>query len=284
LAFGGTIQSVLDVAVALEMLHNAFMIHDDIEDESKYRRGGPTLHEQFGVAIAINAGDGLMAQSINCLMQSRAILGAGLAWRILAEFDHLARQTVEGQAMELGWVRQNRRDLSEADYLRMILKKTCWYTAIHPCRVGALVGLRGDCDPARFDRFGYYLGAAFQIQDDVLNLAGDQSLYGKEIAGDLLEGKRTLILIHLLRSCTPAERRRLERFLATPRQRRQRQTVEWIQRLIGKYGSINYARSRARELAGAALAEFPLVYRDAPETEAKEFVRGVIRYMVERRL
>jgi geranylgeranyl diphosphate synthase, type II len=281
LAFGGKLEEVLNSAVALELLHNAFMIHDDVEDGSKYRRGGPTLHTQFGLGIAINAGDALGALCISQLMKNRKILGSGLAWDIFAEFDHLARQTVEGQAMELGWVHDNRLDLTEADYLRMILKKTCWYTAIHPCRVGALVGLKAACQPARFNRFGYYLGAAFQIQDDLLNLIGDERLYGKEIAGDLLEGKRTLVLIHLLNNCTLSERQRLRRFLTASPRHRLRET-DWILQLMDNYCSIDYARARACNLAGAALAEFAIAYRDALKGESTDFIRAVVRYMVER--
>jgi geranylgeranyl diphosphate synthase type II len=104
--------------------------------------------------------------------------------------------------MELGWVRDNICDLSIEDYLRMTLKKTCWYTCIHPCRIGALIGTGGDINLERFDRFGYYMGAAFQIQDDILNLVGDRKKYGKEIGGDIWEGKRTMMLIHVINSCT----------------------------------------------------------------------------------
>ena len=103
-------------------------------------------------------------------------------------------ETIEGQAMELGWIRDNDCTATDDDYLLMVLKKTCWYSFIHPCRIGALVSGREGVDLDSFNRFGYYLGAAFQIQDDVLNLEGDRGKYGKEIGGDLLEGKRTLIL------------------------------------------------------------------------------------------
>jgi len=284
LAFGGTLDRVLNSAVALELLHNAFMVHDDVEDGSEYRRGGPTLHAQYGIGIAINAGDALNALSISQLMANRSVLGSELTWRILSELEYLARQSVEGQAMELGWVQDNRCDLTEAEYLRMILKKTCWYSAIQPCRIGALIGMAAANDLDRFNRFGYYLGAAFQIQDDILNLVGDEEIYGKETAGDLLEGKRTLSLIHLLDSCTSGEKERLSRFLASPRVRRRKREVDWILRLMKNYGSIDYARSRARNLAGAALAEFDEAYRDAKEGESKGFIRDLVRYMIERRL
>ncbi len=284
LAFGGTLERVFNSAVALELLHNAFMIHDDVEDGSEYRRGEPTLHRQYGTGIAINAGDALNAIGISQLMENRKLLGTELTWEIMCELNHLVRQTVEGQAMELGWVADNRCDLSEADYLRMILKKTCWYTAIHPCRIGALIAVDDIDVLTRFDRFGYYLGAAFQIQDDILNLAGDEKLYGKEAAGDLFEGKRTLALIHLLESCSATEKRSLERFLSKTRGARTVREVDWILRLMSERGSIDYAAARARNLAGAALAEFSIAYRDADDGEAKNLVYGIVRYMIDRRL
>ena len=131
----------------------------------------------------------------------------------------MTQESLEGQAMELGWMRDNRCDITDEDYLRMVLKKTCWYSFIHPCRIGALIATRDSVDLDRFNRFGYYLGAAFQIQDDLLNLTGDERRYGKEIGGDLLEGKRTLMLIHLLRQAAPREVERVRAFLGQPRAR-----------------------------------------------------------------
>ncbi len=86
------------------------------------------------------------------------------------------------------------------DYLDLIMHKTCWYTTIHPLRVGAIVGSGGTVELGPLVRFGFHFGAAFQIRDDLLNLVGDEETYGKEILGDLYEGKRTLPLMHLLAS------------------------------------------------------------------------------------
>ena len=116
--------------------------------------------------------------------------------RIFEEVDHLVVETLEGQAMELGWVRDNDLTVTTDDYLRLVLKKTAWYSFIHPLRIGALVADGDDRNLGRFDRFGYLLGVAFQITDDVLNLNGNVARYGKEINGDLWEGKRTLLLTH----------------------------------------------------------------------------------------
>ena len=205
-AFGGEVASALGSAVAIELFHNAFLVHDDVEDGSEFRRGLPTMHAEHGVAIAINVGDAMNVLSIGPLMGNRDTLGPELAWKIFVEIEHMVLQSVEGQALELGWVHDNDCELTTDDYLRMILKKTCWYTSIHPCRIGGLIGSRGQVDPDLFNRFGYYMGAAFQIQDDILNLVGERGKYGKEIGGDIREGKRTLMLIHLLRECTRAEK------------------------------------------------------------------------------
>jgi geranylgeranyl diphosphate synthase type II len=164
----------------------------------------------------------------------------------------------------------------------MTLKKTCWYTCIHPCRIGGLIGSGGSAGLDRFNRFGYFMGAAFQIQDDVLNLVGEQRKYGKEIGGDIWEGKRTLVLIHLLNRCSNAEKEKLHDFLATPRVSRTRKNVQWVSRLMAKYRSVEYARQSAQALAREALVEFENAYGKAPDSQDKEFIRQLVVYMIER--
>jgi geranylgeranyl diphosphate synthase, type II len=283
-AFGGDVESALRSAVTIEFFHNAFLVHDDVEDGSEYRRGQPTLHAEHGLGIAVNVGDAMNVLSIRPLMENLSVLGPRMTWRIFEEIQHMVLQSVEGQAMELGWVRDNETDLTDADYLRMTLKKTCWYTCIHPCRIGGLIGTGGGIDPGRFNRFGYFMGAAFQIQDDLLNLVGDQARYGKEIGGDVWEGKRTLMLIHVLGAAKPAELERMRAFLATPRTERSARDVRWIYRLMDKYDSVEYARTCARELALAALEEFGTAYADAEPGPDRRFIEEIVVYMVERDL
>src|SRR3954447_26540982 len=129
-AFGGKAADATRSAVAIEMLHNAFLVHDDVEDESELRRGQPTMHAEHGVPLAVNAGDMLNAISLRMLRDNLAVLGSPLTWRVFDEFDHMMQESLEGQAMELGWVRDNRCELTEQDYLRLVLKKTCWYSFI----------------------------------------------------------------------------------------------------------------------------------------------------------
>src|SRR5262252_1493180 len=227
-AFGGDAADARASATAIEMLHNAFLVHDDVEDDSELRRGLPTLHAEHGVPIAINAGDMLTALSVRVLRENLPALGQQLTWRVYDEFEHMMQESLEGQAMELGWVRDNRCDITDEDYLRMVLKKTCWYSFIHPCRIGALIATKDGVNLDRFNRFGCYLGTAFQIQDDLLNLTGDEKLYGKEIGGDLLEGKRTLMLIHLLHQLNQHDARRITEYLGQPRAARSMRDAQWI--------------------------------------------------------
>jgi geranylgeranyl diphosphate synthase, type II len=280
-AWGGVAEKALPSAAALELLHNAFLVHDDVEDGSEYRRGKPTMNAEYGIPLAVNVGDAMNALSLRVLQKNMPLLGPELTWRIFQEFEHMMRETIEGQAMELGWISDNNCDVSEEDYVLMVLKKTCWYSFIHPCRIGAMIAGREATDLSAFNAFGYYLGTAFQIQDDVLNLSGDER-YGKEINGDLLEGKRTLILTHLFKNCDEQDRRRLQFFLGKPRRQRLPREVAWVQEVMRRTGSIEYARDVALRFAAAARREFTNAYSGASSTRDTEFVRALLDYMVSR--
>ena len=281
-AFGASIDDALNSAVALELFHNAFLVHDDVEDDSEERRGRPTLHVLHGVPIAINVGDALAVLSLRPLLDNRNTLGLRMTTCILEEAERMARETIEGQAIELGWRRSNEVDLGEDDYLRMVLKKTCWYTTIFPHRVGALIGTRSSLDPDEFLHFAFFVGAAFQIQDDVLNLIGNAKRYGKELDGDLWEGKRTLMLIHLLNQLERPERERLQAFLGQARETKQPKDVRWIRDLMDRHGSIEYSREVAHGLAGAATREFERTFAGLPETRDLAFVRELPTWVLER--
>ena len=273
-AFGASIDDAVGSAVAIELLHNALLIHDDIEDESEERRGRPALNVLHGVPLALNVGDALALASLRPLVENIDRIGPRLAGAVFAETERMAWETVEGQAMELGWRRDNSADVGDTDYLTMVLKKTCWLATIHPLRVGALIATRGAADLDPLIRFGFLLGAAFQIQDDILNLEPDAT-YGKELDGDLYEGKRTLMLIHVARCMDEAERRRLAAFLALDRRARAPSEVAWIRDLMERHGSIARARGVAHGLAGAALCEFNAVFGALPDSRDKSFIQGL---------
>jgi geranylgeranyl diphosphate synthase, type II len=282
-AFGGRVDEAVLSATAIELMHNAFLIHDDIEDESRLRRGAATLHATHGSALALNAGDALFVAAQQCVLANIDLLGPRLARRVADEFVMMAQRTTEGQATELGWIRDHIVDLTPDDYLDMVMRKTCWYTTVHPLRVGALIGSWGAVPLEPFVRFGFHLGAAFQIQDDLLNLVGDEARYGKEILGDLLEGKRTLMLIHLLGAARGRERDELLAYLARPRSLRSLPEARHIRELMVVHGSVDFAREFARGIAYDAESSFEQAFgARAAETPAGGFVRGLINYMLDR--
>ncbi|MCG2613413.1 polyprenyl synthetase family protein [Terrimonas sp. NA20] len=280
--YGGSPALTLNSAVTLELLHNAFLIHDDVEDESLSRRNRPTMHEYSSRSIAINVGDAMNALAMYPLLKNRELLGPKLTLAIFMEIQHMVIESAEGQAMELGWRQDNREDLADEDYYRMILKKTCWYTCIHPIRIGAMIGSHGKVDPDLFNRLGYFMGVAFQIQDDVLNLVAEEKKYGKEIGGDIVEGKRTLILIHLLGACSAAERKEIMHFLSRPIRERDQQMATQILSLMHRYESIEYAKRNAKYMAGGALKEFYSIFSRFPSSKDKSFIESIILYMINR--
>jgi geranylgeranyl diphosphate synthase, type II len=216
-ALGGSLEGVLKSAAVLELYHNAFLIHDDVEDGSEKRRDGPTLHRAHGVPIAINVGDAMLALALEPLLDNMRLLGLGKALRILQAVARMARESAEGQALELSWIRTQQWQLADADYLRMVHKKTGHYTFITPVLIGGIVAGAAPQTQNSLVGFATALGLAFQIRDDVLNLAADEQAYGKELNGDLWEGKHTLVLLHALRNATAGERKEALRILSKQR-------------------------------------------------------------------
>ena len=280
-AMGGTEYAAILSAVSIELMHNALLVHDDLEDGSEMRRGRETLHELHGTPIAVNVGDTMILMSLQPLLDNTLHLGPQMAIRILNETMRMSQETAEGQAMELGWRRDNIFRLAEKDYLRMVAKKTAWLTIIHPLRVGALIGAGPQVNLDPFVSFGFFMGNAFQIQDDLLNLIGDEKKYGKELNGDIAEGKRTLMLIRLFEEATEKERKELITMFSWTRQERE-QAIPAIRSLMDKYACIEYAQAVAQGMAGAAQHEFEKIYGGLSRTRDIEFLEGMIRWVITR--
>ena len=251
---GGDINNAVNTGAAIELLHNAFLIKDDVVDQSVYRRGDLTLNRKYGLALAANAGDALKVLSMSPLIDNLKVIGVRKSLQVILEIQHMANMAVSGQIAELTYVKENKTDLKPDDYFKLCENKTCSYTTIAPCRTGLLIG-SDNATQEQLDaitRFALKLGLAFQITDDTLNLLASEKVYGKEINGDILEGKRTLILIHLLNSCNREERESMRRSLRKPRDMKNDEDVALFRTLMEKYSSIEYARRIASRLARQA--------------------------------
>ena len=253
-AVGGDYRNAVNTGAAIELLHNAFLIKDDVVDQSLYRRGDLTLNRKYGLALAANAGDALKILSMSPLIDNLDVIGVRKSLQVILEIQTMANRSVAGQITELTYVKNNKTDLKAKDYFDLCENKTCWYTTIAPCRTGVIIGSDNATNEQleTITRFALKVGLAFQITDDTLNLSASEKLYGKEINGDIMEGKRTLILIHLLNSCSPEEMRRMRQILKKPRDAKSDSDIEFVRALMQKYSSFENARQVAKELAEEA--------------------------------
>lgn len=283
-ALGGRLEDVLRTAAVLELFHNAFLVHDDIEDGSLIRRGKPALHQDFGVPIAVNVGDSIFALCLQPLLDNTRLLGLGKSLKILEIISRMARESVEGQALELDWIWRGQFQLRERDYCLMVYKKSCWYTFIAPTQIGAVISGAQRELLSYLRKYAAYIGIAFQIQDDVLNLAGDEKKYGKEIGGDLWEGKHTLILMHMLSCASQEEAFQVRNILCKERSQKTEAEVLYLLDLVRRYGSLEYSSAIARKMAAKAGSALQRAYKWMPNSIHREFLMGMEDYVIEREL
>lgn len=263
--------SALWLGAVLELFQNWVLIHDDIEDDSEERRGQPALHRLHGLPLALNAGDALHAYMWAAVAQA-GVTGA------FEEVLTMIHRTAEGQHIDLAWVAHQEWQLTEADYLEMVRLKTAYYTVVIPLRLGALAA--GQQPSPEFTPAGEALGAAFQIRDDVLNLLEDAGSYGKEIGGDLLEGKRTLIVLHWLASAPQAQKAVFLAQMALPRHEKNPMQLAQILTWLRESGSLDYAQDYAQQQGQVGLADLRVALStvSSPQ-EAAHILELVERYV-----
>jgi geranylgeranyl diphosphate synthase, type II len=190
-AVGGTAKQALNAAVAIEVLHNFTLVHDDIMDNAAARRGRPTVHTKWDSNVAILTGDALVAEAYRVLLKTDTPAIAHVA----DLFTEGVIEVCEGQAYDK--VFESRRDVTLDEYMLMIAKKTGKLVAISS-EIGAVIG-GGSAPNVRILRqYGELIGRAFQIQDDLLDVVADEKTFGKRIGGDIVEGKKTFLLLKAL--------------------------------------------------------------------------------------
>ena len=240
-------QGAVRLGAVVEIIHTATLVHDDIIDEAKTRRGRPAANTQWGNSKCVLAGDWLYMQAFKVAVQERN-------FRILDTLIELTQQMVEGELLQM----EKLGSLITLDeHFDLIYRKTaCLFSVC--MRLGAILGGATTEQEAALGQYGHDLGMAFQIVDDVLDLTASEDVLGKPVASDLREGKVTMAVIHALERCEDSERAAIEKIL------RERAfngvTHGHILEILQRYGSLEAAHDRASlyaESARNALCDFP---------------------------
>ena len=227
------------LGAVVEIIHTATLVHDDIIDDAKTRRGRPAANTQWGNSKCVLAGDWLYMQAFKIAVQERN-------FRILDTLIELTQQMVEGELLQMETLGKL---ITLQEHFDLIFRKTaCLFSVC--MRLGAILGGATPEQEAGLAQYGHDLGMAFQIVDDVLDLTASEDVLGKPVASDLREGKMTMAVIHAAERCTPAERQKIETIL------RDRAfngvTHADILQILQRYGSLDAASSSAAQYAESA--------------------------------
>lgn len=205
--FGNDVHKGLPQAIAIELFHNFTLIHDDIMDHAPLRRGWPSVHEKFNQTIAILSGDAMLVHAYQYLVQTKSNLIA----KLISIFNECAIKVCEGQQMDMNF--ETAVDVSVEDYLRMIELKTATLIATS-MQIGALVGGASDGDANQLFEFGRELGIAFQLKDDWLDAFGDSDKTGKQPGGDIIQNKKTFLLLAAMNLADASTKKQLENLIS----------------------------------------------------------------------
>jgi geranylgeranyl diphosphate synthase type II len=197
-AFGGSVEQATPAAMAVEVFHNFTLLHDDIMDNADVRRGKPSVYAKWGGNVAILSGDAMLISAYKYLAQ----LEPEQLYRVLPIFNNMALEVCEGQQYDMDF--ESKETVTVVEYIRMIELKTSALLS-GSAMIGATLAGASDDDAKKIYRFATELGLAFQLQDDMLDSYGDESL-GKKIGGDILEGKQTYLMVQAMNRANEQQR------------------------------------------------------------------------------
>ncbi len=187
-AMGGDATAAIDAALGIEMFHNFTLLHDDVMDNADVRRGQPTVHRRWNDNTAILSGDTMLTIATQYIARTRN-------WAVMDLFNQTAIEIYEGQQWDMDY--ENRNDVSVEEYINMIRLKT---SVLLGCalKTGALIAGADAANADLLYQAGVNMGLAFQLRDDVLDVWGDPATFGKEIGGDIMNNKKTFLLINTM--------------------------------------------------------------------------------------
>lgn len=208
-AVGGDINRAITPAIGLEMFHNFTLLHDDVMDKADIRRGKPTVHVKWDDNTAILSGDAMLTMATQLIAQSPA----DVMPQVMDLYNRTAMEIYEGQQYDVDF--ETRTDVTVDEYIEMIRLKTSVLLGC-ACKMGALIGGADEATARLFYKVGENLGLAFQLQDDMLDVWGDEATFGKAIGGDIMNNKKTFLLINAMQRVTGDHKVELSLWLNTP--------------------------------------------------------------------
>lgn len=208
-AVGGDINRALTPAIGLEMFHNFTLLHDDVMDKADIRRGKPTVHVKWDDNTAILSGDAMLTMATQLIAQAPA----DVMPQVMDLYNRTAMEIYEGQQYDVDF--ETRNDVTVDEYIEMIRLKTSVLLGC-ACKMGALIGGADEATARLFYKVGENLGLAFQLQDDMLDVWGDEATFGKAIGGDIMNNKKTFLLINAMQRATGDHKVELSLWLSTP--------------------------------------------------------------------
>ena len=207
--FDASIEKALPIAMAVEVFHNFTLLHDDIMDSAPLRRGKPTVHMQYNINTGILSGDVMLIYAYDFLMK---VENQNIASKLIKIFNKMAIEVCEGQQYDMNF--ETRNDVTINEYLKMIELKTAVLLAA-AFRMGALVGGAPEAEAQHLYEFGKNVGIAFQIQDDILDTYGDPERFGKKVGGDIIQNKKTYLVLKAFQDADSSQQADLQQLMNT---------------------------------------------------------------------
>jgi geranylgeranyl diphosphate synthase type I len=280
-AFGKDPKKFFDFAIIPEILHEGSLIVDDVEDQGELRRGKPCLHRIFGVDIALNAGNFLYFLPIYIFEKNKRKLEKEVYLKAIETYLEEMEKLHVGQGTDIFWHKGKQREISKKEYFQMCAFKTGCMSRL-AAKLAAIFAKKKEKIVNKIGKFAQNVGIAFQIQDDILDveLKGEErEKFGKSFGNDIKEGKRSLMVVYLLKRADPKDKKRLIEILD-----KHTQNLSEIKEAIGimeKYGAIEYARKIAKGIAEESWREVENLFFNS---KAKERLREFVYFLIERRI
>lgn len=263
--FGGKVEDALEAAFAMEIFHNFTLVHDDIMDKADIRRGKPTVHKVYGINAGILAGDVMLSYAYKylCKMPTRYLAEA------LEVFNQTSIEIYEGQQLDVDF--ETRMDVTVEEYLKMIKFKTSVLLA-GSMQIGAIIANASKADQLKIYQFGLDLGLSFQIKDDFLDTFGEGAKVGKRIGGDILNNKKTFLLINTLLAAQGEDKTHLLQLLDETEEQKK---IDGVVAIMRKYGIVESTCDKIEELYTSSLGHLESISVDNTQKE-------ILRVMAEK--